>query len=117
MSDNGLNELRDECYAISLRNGFHDGDNVLYRPPTQIAPKLLLINSEIGEATEALRQLDWETKPSEHVPTMTAFEEEIADVIIRVMDMCGWLGIDIERCVADKMAFNRTRPYKHNKTF
>lgn len=112
-----LNDLRDECYDVSLRNGFHEADNVLKHFPSEIAPKLLLINSEIGEATEALRQMEWETNLSEHVPTMTAFEEEIADVVIRVMDLCGWLGIDIERCVADKMAFNRTRPYKHNKTF
>lgn len=38
---------------------------------------------------------------------------ELADVIIRVLDIAGWYGIDIEKAVAEKMAHNTTRPYRH----
>ncbi len=38
---------------------------------------------------------------------------ELADVIIRILDTCGQYGIDIEEAIQIKMAFNKTRPYKH----
>lgn len=38
---------------------------------------------------------------------------ELADIIVRVLDFSGEHGIDIERAVLEKMAYNRTRPHKH----
>lgn len=38
---------------------------------------------------------------------------ELADVVIRIADMCGMYGIDLEAAIAEKMAFNKTRPFKH----
>lgn len=38
---------------------------------------------------------------------------ELADIIIRVLDICGANGIDIARALADKMAYNETRDYRH----
>lgn len=46
----------------------------------------MLVVSELGEAIEAHRHGDRE-----------GFEEEIADTFIRLADLCGGLGIDIER--------------------
>lgn len=38
---------------------------------------------------------------------------ELADVIIRIFDMCGRYGIDMETMLIEKHKFNRSRPYKH----
>jgi NTP pyrophosphatase (non-canonical NTP hydrolase) len=38
---------------------------------------------------------------------------EMADIVIRVMDYCGYAGIDLEKAIAEKMEYNRTRPFKH----
>ena len=38
---------------------------------------------------------------------------ELADVIIRIADMCGMYGIDLEAAIAEKMEYNKTRPFKH----
>lgn len=38
---------------------------------------------------------------------------ELADIIIRVLDICGTHGIDIASAIADKMAYNETRSYRH----
>lgn len=38
---------------------------------------------------------------------------ELADVVIRVADLCGLYGIDLETALEEKMAFNDTRPYRH----
>lgn len=37
------------------------------------------------------------------------FEDELADTVIRVLDLCGYLNIDIERHVKMKMKYNKLR--------
>lgn len=57
-------------------------------------------------ATECNSDCDYLGKP-EGIPT------ELADVVIRVFDMCHHYGIDIESILKEKHAFNKSRPYKH----
>jgi NTP pyrophosphatase (non-canonical NTP hydrolase) len=45
--------------------------------------------------------------------TMTYLEEELADIIIRTLDNAVELGVDIERAVERKHAFNATREQRH----
>ena len=45
------------------------------------------------------------------------FEDELADVIIRTLSVCGYLGIDIERNVLAKMKYNKTREKMHSKRY
>ncbi len=63
---------------------------------------LMLMTSEIGEACEAIRHGD-----------RVNLAEELADVIIRIADFCGWQDIDLEKAIAEKMAYNKMREYKH----
>lgn len=63
---------------------------------------LMLMASELGEACEALRNGD-----------EVNLAEELADVVIRVADFCGWRCIDLESAIAEKMEKNRSRPYLH----
>ena len=42
---------------------------------------------------------------------------ELADAVIRIADLCGHLGIDLEAAIREKMEYNATRPYKHGKSF
>ena len=65
---------------------------------------LMLMASELGEACEAIRHGD-----------EANLAEELADVVIRVADFCGWSGIDLEAALIEKMAKNKNRPYMHGK--
>lgn len=38
---------------------------------------------------------------------------ELADTVIRIMDMCEFHGIDLEAAILEKHKFNLSRPYKH----
>ena len=42
---------------------------------------------------------------------------ELADAVIRIADLCGHLGIDLDAVIEEKMAYNADRPYKHGKRF
>ena len=61
-----------------------------------------LIHSEIAEATEAAR-----------VGKVDLQLEELADTIIRIADYCGYRQWDLTQALAVKMAYNKTRSFRH----
>lgn len=66
--------------------------------------------------TNMLTKLIWKLK-SEKIPGFYALEEEMADVIIRVMDLAGALDLNLEEAIVAKLEHNKTRPMKHGKLF
>lgn len=38
---------------------------------------------------------------------------ELADVVIRIFDMCEYYGINLEEVIKLKYEYNKARPYKH----
>lgn len=92
-----LSELSEFCHAIAVEKGFWDDKR-------NMGEALMLIVTELAEAMEAYRKQDQDN-----------FKEEIADVFIRLFDLCGGFDIDIEEEIAKKSARNKTRPYKHGK--
>ena len=45
------------------------------------------------------------------------FEDELADVMIRVMDLAAFKGINLEQHILAKMRFNAMREHKHGKKY
>lgn len=108
-----------------------------------IATNLMLIVSELSEALEAdrhNRHADFKkfgdtyelemsdfagTFPNRPPAFKTAFEvgikdtfeDEIADAFLRLMDLCGEYGIDIEKHIQMKAEYNKLRPNKHGKAY
>ncbi|MEK3784729.1 hypothetical protein [Paenibacillus sp. FSL R5-0810] len=48
-----------------------------------------------------------------HLGKPCGVPSELADIVIRVFDACGRYGIDLEQAIAEKMAYNATRPRRH----
>lgn len=46
-----------------------------------------------------------------------SFEDEIADAMIRLLDLCGYLNINIEKHIELKLKYNEMRAYKHGKNY
>ena len=66
--------------------------------------KLMLVVTEIAEAAEAVRHHDKEN-----------FEEELADTIIRLLDISSAMDIDIGAVLEKKMMANEKREPRHGK--
>jgi NTP pyrophosphatase (non-canonical NTP hydrolase) len=111
-----ITELVAESYGNSKEHGFWEDASTV---PDKyiISTKLALIHSEVSEALEELRELDNLTEPRYNEGKPEGFPSELADCVIRVADLCGYLGIDLEAVIVEKLAFNKGRPYRHNRNF
>ena len=126
-----LNELAKEIYEGNKKRGFWDEDD----PANHVGVKLMLIVTELAEAMEADRKDKYGTlsdidkaeildEPSNNVFNTDfegfikdTFQDELADTLIRLLDLCGKLDINIDLHLAAKMRYNSLRSYKHGKKY
>lgn len=102
-------DLQRNVHQTSKEHGWWEGKNLEVVPT-----KLMLIVSEIAEALEEYR--DGNTIAiyyDEESGKPEGFGIELADAIIRIMDLAEWLGIDLAAAVVEKHEYNLTRSYKH----
>lgn len=135
-----IKELQKEIHQNNVAKGFWEDKE------TKNVPELLMLCvSELSEALEAhckgrmnrLRVFNQDlgyarvtiedfTEGNENLPWLKnrfeteikdTFEDEIADTVIRLLDLSEGLGIDLETHIRLKLQYNKTRPYKHNKAY
>lgn len=90
-----INQLCKEAFQTATAKGWHEEKR-------ETGTLLALIHSEVSEALEADRKGDEEN-----------FVEELADICIRVFDLCGMNEYDLEHMILKKMEKNKYRSYKH----
>jgi NTP pyrophosphatase (non-canonical NTP hydrolase) len=72
---------------------------------TEILAKLALVHSEVSEALEGARKGLMDDK----LPNRPMIEVELADAIIRILDLCGHEGLDLAGAIQDKLLYNAHR--------
>lgn len=70
-----------------------------------VAEKLALIHSEVSEAMEGARKNLMDDK----LPHRKMIEVELADTMIRILDLSGALQLDLAGAIQEKLAFNAVR--------
>ena len=116
-----INEIKDRVFENAEKHGFHENND--------FGRSLMLVVSELSEALEADRNGKWVNEKYKNLISENmsngqfidivkgTVEEEIADAIIRLCDIAGVWGIDLNSYIKAKMAYNETRPYKHGKRY
>lgn len=134
-----INKLGIEIHKNSKVKGFYDDK-------FNMGEKISLIHSEVSEALEADRKevyasTNLRTKPEWWIEALAdknfsqslnndsifkaqfenlvkdTFEDELADIMIRVMDLAAFKGIDLESHVKSKIRYNSLREHKHGKKY
>jgi NTP pyrophosphatase (non-canonical NTP hydrolase) len=133
-----LNELAKSIHQDNIEKGFYDivlkSEQELKQEMIElfIFKQLLLVISEVSEAVEYLRKnnIDYTLEPNLHNELTyqenvsifekkykDTFQDEIGDAFIRLLDLVGYLGIDIESWIEAKLNYNKTRNYRHGKKY
>jgi hypothetical protein len=113
-----INDLAERAHKNATNKGFWKDVNLDLAVPKH----LMLAVSELSEAMEVHRNLKQEdyTIPTTQLLWVDddgkpgGFGIELADTIIRILDLAEAHGINIQQCIFDKMSFNESRPYMHN---
>jgi len=128
----GLNDSAKLIHEQNKAKGFWDSER-------NVGELLMLVTSELGEGMEAHRKgkfadweayekaldLDWAQADDKqglknyafknHIKD--TFEDEIADAVIRLLDAAAGLGIDLEKQINEKVAYNKSRERLHGKLY
>lgn len=100
-----INLVRDECHGRSRAAGWYTNPQTGAPIERNLGEMISLEHSELSERLEAVRK----NLQSDHLPGFTGEEEEAADALIRLMDYCGYRGIDLGRVYVAKLEFNARR--------
>jgi NTP pyrophosphatase (non-canonical NTP hydrolase) len=98
-----IKHIMKKAHKISVEHGWWEGER-------NNGELIALIHSELSEALEALRHGN---EPSDHIPHFSGVEEELADVVIRIADLCEKRGWNLDAAIRAKMIYNENRPYRH----
>ncbi|GHV36771.1 nucleotide pyrophosphohydrolase [Clostridia bacterium] len=126
---NGLNAFAREIHENAKAHGWYD-------PPPSFPEVISTFHSELSEALEEYRAGKpnlYCGKDNEHGGECISVEcgtcsclngdcgeekpqgiaVELADAIIRILDTCAHMGIDIEAAIAMKHEYNKSREFRH----
>lgn len=129
-----LNEWVKRCHEIAVAHGWWDEEE-------SIGQKIALMHAELSEALEQARDgrpgvwhecvksgmmccdtncdcwRDGACATDSQRTKPEGIYVELVDCVIRIFDYLGDEGADVEAIIAEKCAYNETRPYRHGKKF
>lgn len=93
-----LRSVQEKLHNQSVEMGWH-------KTPREVGTMIALCHSELSEALEGARK----NLMDDHLTHRKMIEVELADCIIRILDLGGALNLDIAGAVAEKHDYNAHR--------
>jgi NTP pyrophosphatase (non-canonical NTP hydrolase) len=101
-------EMAQEVHDVNHANGWFDSGRT-------VGEGIALLHSEVSEAFDAWRKHGFEDVTTESLPAdkPEGYGSELADVLIRLLDQADRDGVNLVAEFERKLAYNRTRGYRH----
>lgn len=111
-----IKATQETVHDLAVAKGWWDAEKARGITTADVLAKLALIHSEVSEAVEEARitpvdELTTQTREPTGKPA--GFAIELADAVIRILDLCGALEIDLGEAIRTKHEFNVTRTSRH----
>ena len=112
-----MKELFREIHQNAVDHGWWDGE---WNRDKGITAESILVriahcHGELSEALEEVRKGEDCYNMYFKGSKPEGLVVELADAVIRIIDLCEGLDLDLENAIRQKHEFNKTRPYKHGK--
>lgn len=115
-----VNDYSETIHVQNAEKGFWDKRGAMYMSARNLyginyahyltaADCVALIHGELSEGIEALRKPAFPINSTEK----DSFGGEMADAVIRIMDLCAFFGIPIGDAIVARAQHNTTRPHMH----
>jgi len=99
-----LNDYAVECHTANIK-WWYNPITGEYMPDRNVGEMLMLMVSELAEALEGHRK----GLNDDKLPHRQSLEVELVDALIRIFDLAGARGLDLEGAYQEKMAYNTNR--------
>ena len=96
-------QIEQLCHGLAREAGWWDNRDL--GDPQTIPACLCLVHSEVSEAMEGARK----NRMDDHLPHRKALEVELADAMIRILDLAGAYQLDLGCALVEKLVYNTQR--------
>lgn len=100
-----VNRMVRQSHGNSVSSGWYSDPQTGEPIPRNVGEMMALMHSEISEALEGYRK----NTMDDHLPHRRAVEVELADLLHRLCDLAGYLGVDLGAAYVEKGLYNLRR--------